>query len=72
MSNMHTDFSKDSLVCTDVHTPKRRPIKRDIPTLYSTDVSYQLQRTVLVAQGNSGFNSDKVIMSLMKFHQVTR
>ena len=72
MSNMHTDFSKDSLAGSDIHTPRRRPIKRDIPTLYSTDVSYQLQRVALVAQGNSGFNSDKVITAFMKFHRVSR
>ena len=72
MSNMHTDFSKDTPVCSNVHTPRQRPIKRDIPTLYSTDVSYKLQRVALVAQGNSGYNSDTVITALMKFHQVTR
>lgn len=72
MSNMQTDFSKDNLVCSDVHTPRPRQIKRDIPTLYSTDVSYKLQRIALVAQGKSGFNSEKVISALVKFHQVTR
>ena len=50
MNNMQTYFSKDALVCTDVHTPRSRPAKRDIATLYSTDMSYQLKKSALSVQ----------------------
>lgn len=72
MNNMHSNFSKDSLVLGDVHTPRQRPSKRDIATLYSTDMSYQLQKATLVAQGRSETNSDLVISAFMKFHQFSR
>ena len=72
MNNMHTDFFRDSLIKTDLHTPRPRPEKRDIATLYSTDVSYQLERKPLTAQRKSELNSEMIVTTLMKFHQYTR
>ncbi len=72
MNNMQTCFSKDALVCTDVHTPRSRPAKRDIATLYSTDMSYQLKKSALSVQSKPKFGSDNEITALMKFRQYTR
>lgn len=72
MNNMQTYFSKDALVCTDVHTPRSHPAKRDIATLYSTDMSYQLKKSALSVQSKPKLGSDNEITALMKFRQYTR
>lgn len=70
MDNMHSTFSKDSLKFADFHNPRPRPAKRDIATLYSTDISYQLRKGILIARNES--KSDEVISVSMKFHQNSR
>ena len=72
MNNMQTCFSKDVLVFVDVHTPRSRPAKRDIATLYSTDVSYQLKKSALSGHGKLRLSSDNEVTALMRFHQYTR
>lgn len=68
MNNMHSTFSKDCLVLGDVHTPKRRPAKRDIATLYSTDMSYQLQKSILIAKDKFKIKSDDVVLAYLKLY----
>ena len=72
MNNMHSTFSKDSLVLGDVHSPRRRPAKRDIATLYSTDMSYQLQKSILIARDGVKIKSDDIVLAYIKPYAFSR